>query len=71
MDCFWGDVGDICYKLFQVPAGLLQVGGVNDDLHQLCEITGVRLGNKILDPDDVCLISTALFLPRSVLCGVS
>lgn len=33
--CFGGDVGDVCYELLQVPAGLLQVGGVNDDLHQL------------------------------------
>lgn len=33
VDCFGGDIGDVCYKLLQIPAGLLQVGGVNDDLH--------------------------------------
>lgn len=35
VNCFRGDVGDICYKLLQISAGLLQVGCVNDDLHQL------------------------------------
>lgn len=32
---FRGNVGDVCDELLQVAAGLLQVGGVNDDLHQL------------------------------------
>lgn len=32
---FRGNVGDVCDKLLQIPTGLLQVGGVNDDLHQL------------------------------------
>lgn len=35
MDGLRGDVGDVCYELLQIPAGLLQVGCVNDDLHQL------------------------------------
>lgn len=30
-----GNVGDVCDELLQIPTGLLQVGGVNDDLHQL------------------------------------
>lgn len=32
---FRGDIGDICYEVLQILACLLQVGGVNDDLHQL------------------------------------
>lgn len=44
MYCFRGDVGDVCYELLQIPAGLLQVGGVNDDLHQL-----QREGHTVLD----------------------
>lgn len=32
---FRGDVGDVCDELLEIPAGLFQVGGVNDDLHQL------------------------------------
>lgn len=32
---FRGDIGDICYKILKISAGLFQVGGVNDDLHQL------------------------------------
>ena len=54
MNCFRGDVGDVCYKLLQILAGLLQVGGVNDDLHQL-EKQGnsfrliVRLNNSVCD----------------------
>lgn len=35
VNCFWGDVGDVRYEFLQIPAGLLQVGGVNDDLYQL------------------------------------
>lgn len=35
VNCFWGDVGDVCYEFLQIPAGLLQVGGINDDLYQL------------------------------------
>lgn len=44
MYCFRGDVGDVCYELLQIPAGLLQVGGINDDLHQL-----QREGHTVLD----------------------
>lgn len=37
---FRGDVGDVCDELLQVAAGLLQVGGVYDDLHQLQQSGG-------------------------------
>lgn len=32
---FGGDVGDVGDEVLQVATGLLQVGGVDDDLHQL------------------------------------
>lgn len=35
VNCFRRDIGDVCYKFLQIPAGLLQVGCVNNDLHQL------------------------------------
>lgn len=37
MHRFRRNIGDVCYELLQIPTGLLQVGGVNDDLHQLQE----------------------------------
>ena len=56
MYCFGGDVGNVCYKLLQIPAGLLQVGGVNDDLHELQkEGYNVRLCDSVLGLDDVCV----------------
>lgn len=35
MHSFSGDIGDVRYKILKIPTGLFQVGGVNDDLHQL------------------------------------
>lgn len=35
MHSLWGHVGDVGDELLQVPAGLLQVGGVDNDLDKL------------------------------------
>lgn len=34
----WGHVGDVGDELLQVPAGLLQVGGVDNDLDKLKDV---------------------------------
>lgn len=56
VNCFRGDIGDVCYKLLQIPAGLLQVCGVNDDLHQLQRQSySFKLKDRILYHDCMCV----------------
>lgn len=70
---FRGHVGDVCDELLQIPTGLLQVGGVDDDLHQL------QKGGRILDRSPILVYVkrwrdggvTGALLPQSVLCGAS
>lgn len=69
---FRGNIGDVCDELLQIAAGLLQVGGVNDDLHQLQQ-SGANTGHfRTLGPTEAPPWRDAAPLPpQSALCGAS
>lgn len=55
MDRFRGDISDVRYELLQIPAGLFQLGGVNDDLHQLQkENDNFRLNKTVFGLHGLC-----------------
>lgn len=69
---FRGHVGDVCDELLQVATGLLQVGGVNDDLHQLQDSGGDTGDVRKLASTEAAVRRDAVPRPpQSALCGAS
>lgn len=73
VDRFRGDVGDVCDELLQVPTGLLQVGGVNDDLHQLQQSGENTRHFQNVAPTEAGVVwcDVVTLSPQSTLCGAS